>query len=583
MEFVGNQINVKTVLATLSAAFFIGRINLFGGTFPAACALITVMAAVSTVYIYLVPVMAAGMLTYSGQGLDFYGDMAAMIFCGVFFLFFHRQKFNINQRTAVACAAVILFNCLFYAGGHILYLLSLKTLVKEAAAVIVYIRVFNTVAKVLFVGKSPAAVSEEKVSLALMITVVSIIGSIGADIVVSPLWILSVLTVQYCRGLQPAMALSAVIAVFSRCQNGSSAHLEFFTGLMAALLIGWFLAALTDGRYRKTVLALSMFSVLVSFAGEQIYGAAAASAVFIAVPAGFLVKFWCVAEERLMPESASDFDLKLRLVKGDLMKKRQAFSALAKLYGEGMESRQIISYQFAGLARTVERMICDLGGKGDISRKQELPPIPIGAASYAFSAVSGDSCLSFSFGKNKQAMMISDGMGKGSRAAAESRLVVETMSELLKAGFDVDLAMKTVNAILMTGNCTDMFATLDLAVIHKDTGRAHIFKMGAASTFVKHDGKVSMLKKPALPAGILSGMKLEYIDVKLHKGDILVMVSDGITDCDRNDPGCLWLRKRLLEIGSRDPETVAELIVNKAAEKYGIRERDDLTVMVAAL
>ena len=38
-------------------------------------------------------------------GGGFYGDMAAMIFCGVFFLFFHRQKFNINQRTAVACAA----------------------------------------------------------------------------------------------------------------------------------------------------------------------------------------------------------------------------------------------------------------------------------------------------------------------------------------------------------------------------------------------------------------------------------------------------------------------------------------------
>ena len=126
---------------------------------------------------------------------------------------------------------VILFNCLFYAGGHILYLLSLKTLVKEAISVIVYIRVFNTVAKVLFVGKSPAAVSEEKVSLALMITVVSLIGSIGADIVVSPLWILSVLTVQYCRGLQPAMALSAVIAVFSRCENGSRRIWNFSQGL----------------------------------------------------------------------------------------------------------------------------------------------------------------------------------------------------------------------------------------------------------------------------------------------------------------------------------------------------------------
>ena len=76
MEFVGNQINLKSVLATLTVAFFVGRIQLFDGTFPAAIALITVMAAVSTVYIYLVPVMAAGMLTFSGQGLDFYGAVS---------------------------------------------------------------------------------------------------------------------------------------------------------------------------------------------------------------------------------------------------------------------------------------------------------------------------------------------------------------------------------------------------------------------------------------------------------------------------------------------------------------------------
>ena len=92
-----------------------------------------------------------------------------------------------------------------------------------------------------------------------------------------------------------------------------------------------------------------------------------------------------------------------------------------------------------------------------------------------------------------------------------------------------------------------------------------------------------MLKRPAPPAGIVDGLKLEYIDVRLKKGDLLLMVSDGVTDCDRKDPDCIWLRQRLSEIGSRDPDTVAELIINKAAEKYGIRERDDLTVMVAAV
>ena len=157
MEFVGNQINFKTVLATLTVAFFIGRINLFEGTFPATVALITVMVAVSTVYIYLVPVIAVAMLTYGGAVLNLYGDMMAMIFCGIFFLFFHNHRFTINQRTSVAVAAVIVFNCAYYAYGHLTYLLSIETMIKETIAVIVFIRVFNTIARILFVGKKSHA------------------------------------------------------------------------------------------------------------------------------------------------------------------------------------------------------------------------------------------------------------------------------------------------------------------------------------------------------------------------------------------------------------------------------------------
>ena len=162
-------------------------------------------------------------------------------------------------------------------------------------------------------------------------------------------------------------------------------------------------------------------------------------------------------------------------------------------------------------------------------------------------------------------------------------MVVNTLSKLLQAGFDVDLAMKTINGILMTGNEEERFATVDLAIIDRKKSRAKIFKMGAATTFIKHGGRVSMLKRQALPAGITQGLQLEYIDIKLKKGDVLIMVSDGVTDCDHKDPNCDWLRERLLQIRSKAPETIAELIVNKAAEKYGIRERDDLSVIVAAI
>ncbi|SCJ99499.1 Stage II sporulation protein E [uncultured Eubacterium sp.] len=581
MEFVGNQINFKTVLATLTVAFFIGRINLFEGTFPQAVALITVMVAVSTVYIYLVPVIAIAMLTYGGVILNLYGDMMAMIFCGIFFLFFHNHRFTINQRTSVAVAAIIVCNCAYYAYGHLIYLLSIETMIKEAIAVIVYIRVFNTIARILFVGKNPMQIAEEKVGLAYEIFAISLIGAIGAQQVVFPLWLLVIVVIQYCKGIQPAMAAAGIAAVFWQCQHVD--HGELFIALFAGMLTGWFLASLIDGKYRKTMLALTIFATIAVSASDQIYGAAAVMALFIAVPSSIITRLWCIGEERFCQQSATGADLKLEVIKRDLMKKREVFLSLSKLYSAGMDNKQIVSYQFDGMARTVSELMTDLDGRGASSAEKNAPQILVGSASYAFEAVSGDSCLSFSFGKNKQALIISDGMGKGSRAATESKLVVTTLSKLLAAGFDVDIAMKTVNAILMTGNSAEMFATVDLAIIDKVTGRAQIFKMGAASTFVKHNGSVSMLKRPAPPVGIVDGLKLEYIDVRLKRGDLLIMVSDGVTDCDRRDPDGLWLRERLTELGSRDPDTVAELIVNKAAEKYGIRERDDLTVMVAAI
>ncbi|WNX89580.1 hypothetical protein RVY71_04745 [Emergencia timonensis] len=229
MEFVGNQINFKTVLATLTVAFFIGRINLFEGTFPATVALITVMVAVSTVYIYLVPVIAVAMLTYGGAVLNLYGDMMAMIFCGIFFLFFHNHRFTINQRTSVAVAAVIVFNCAYYAYGHLTYLLSIETMIKETIAVIVFIRVFNTIARILFVGKNPMQISEEKIGLAYEIFLISLIGAIDSVQVVFPLWLLAIVVIQYCKGIQPAMAAAGIAAVFWQCQHVDYA--ELFIGL----------------------------------------------------------------------------------------------------------------------------------------------------------------------------------------------------------------------------------------------------------------------------------------------------------------------------------------------------------------
>ncbi len=161
MEFVGNQINFKTVLATDSGLLYWSDQSVRRDLSGHSGADYRHGGGIDSIHIF-----GAGHCGCDadlwGAVLNLYGDMMAMIFCGIFFLFFHNHRFTINQRTSVAVAAVIVFNCAYYAYGHLTYLLSIETMIKETIAVIVFIRVFNTIARILFVGKNPMQISEEK-------------------------------------------------------------------------------------------------------------------------------------------------------------------------------------------------------------------------------------------------------------------------------------------------------------------------------------------------------------------------------------------------------------------------------------
>lgn len=581
MEFIGKCINIKEIGAVFLAAFFAGHINLFDGTFPAAPAFIIVMLAVSTVYVYLLPAILGAMALYIGQGVFVYGDLLAVTVLALFFLFFHHKKFSINQRTAIGAAVIILCNLAAYGWADMLVVLHPEVLAKELLAFCIYLRVFNTVAKVLYVGKPNDKVSKERISVALQIMAVSFAGAAGPFEIVFSLWMLMIAAALYSYGLQESLCLTAVTAVYTFCQGETG--WQIYTCLFAGLLAAWYGAGLAEPRYRKTVMGTILFFTVSGTGGLFVYGFGVVMSVFIALPPSMLIRLRCFIEERFMPAASTEKDLQHLAIRRDLQKKQEAFRSLGRLYGQKVEGKQIVSYQFMGMARTIDRLLADLQGKADLAGDHPLVKVSVGQAAYSFDTVSGDSMAAFAFDDHRLALIISDGMGKGRAAAEESKMVVETLSRLLQAGFDVDLAMKTVNGILMTGNEEERFATVDLAIIDRAKCRAQIYKMGAATTFIRHDGRVSMLKRQALPAGITSGLDLEYIDIKLRRGDLLVMVSDGVTDCDRKDYNCNWLRARLLEIGSRDPETIAELIVNKAAEKYGIHERDDLTVMTALI
>lgn len=267
--------------------------------------------------------------------------------------------------------------------------------------------------------------------------------------------------------------------------------------------------------------------------------------------------------------------------------------------------------------------------------------IRVGYAAAAAAGISGDAAASCGLPGGSRALILSDGMGKGIKAAAGSRLVVTRLRRNLKAGMPVAKAIKEVNRYMIeqaeaaarrqngteftavstqsagTSAGTELanplasdpnsgtelaaapreaasgedFATVDLTVIDRQSRRAKFYKMGAATSFIMRQGRVRRIKGAALPVGIIPKLRLAHISAELKEGDLIVMASDGITESDREDPEACWLCEYLSQTvyrADRDMEQlsarqIAADILAEAEKRYGGRERDDLTVAAAII
>ncbi|MEG0771630.1 MAG: SpoIIE family protein phosphatase, partial [Clostridia bacterium] len=144
-------------------------------------------------------------------------------------------------------------------------------------------------------------------------------------------------------------------------------------------------------------------------------------------------------------------------------------------------------------------------------------------------AVCGDTVSSFNTGRGKYVIALSDGMGTGKMASADSTLTVSFLEQLLKDGFPKDAALKLVNSALILKSKDEECATIDIAAINLVNGKTDFLKAGAAPSFVKHKNTVYKLGCSSLPVGIVNKIDFEKNSCDLKGGDILLMVSDGIT------------------------------------------------------
>ena len=209
----------------------------------------------------------------------------------------------------------------------------------------------------------------------------------------------------------------------------------------------------------------------------------------------------------------------------------------------------------------------------------------VAAAAKDGDLLSGDSFSMTELGSGKFAVSISDGMGNGARARLESSAALSMLEQLLQSGINERVAVKSVNSILLLRSPDEMFATVDLALIDLYTAQATLLKIGSTPSFIKRGREVIPIAANNLPIGILQDIEIDVLQVDLQPGDTLIMMTDGVIDApDHAVNKELWMKRVLQEIGSDDPQELADALLHTALRQFpGGRVRDDMTVVVTKI
>lgn len=142
--------------------------------------------------------------------------------------------------------------------------------------------------------------------------------------------------------------------------------------------------------------------------------------------------------------------------------------------------------------------------------------------------VSGDSYLIEELQDLKNISVISDGEGNGRNASKSSKNVIDMLERLLSGGFDECGAIEIINSILKLKSDSQNSSTLDNMIIDLKTGYSQYIKLGAAPTYIIHEGKIVTINNMNIPVGVSDNPDYLPISRKLIDKDIVVQISDGV-------------------------------------------------------
>jgi len=219
----------------------------------------------------------------------------------------------------------------------------------------------------------------------------------------------------------------------------------------------------------------------------------------------------CKKRGRVLVELRRSQD-QYRLLKADRERRREYQSALLQ--------------QYRFLTEYLQDLADDLPRRAERSIQRFQPEVAVCSAGKE--QTNGDRCLWFAGPELKYYLLLCDGMGTGEGAAMEAREACAMLRRLLMAGFPAPYALRSLNS-LCTLRGIPGAVSIDLAQICLETGKAIVYKWGAAPSWLLTGTGAEKIGTAGTPPGLSVTDSRETVDrLSLRRGETLILLSDGV-------------------------------------------------------
>ncbi len=233
------------------------------------------------------------------------------------------------------------------------------------------------------------------------------------------------------------------------------------------------------------------------------------------------------------------------------------------------EYRGAVVQQYHFLAEYLQSLSDGICRRAEPTQIWYQPEVAVCSASRH--RANGDRCLWFAGVSCRYYILLCDGMGTGPEAARAGQKAGELLRKLLCAGFPPEHALRSLNSLCaLQGQAGAV--TVDLTELRLDTGKAAVYKWGAAPSYLISRGEPIKIGTAAPPPGLSVTEGRETVErLSLRRGETLVLLSDGAEG-----------EESLRQCWQRAGEPVSELAA-RILESRRTDGPDDATVAVVRL